>query len=110
MDIEALQRLIGGPRDGALLRYTLGRLLLKADDLDGAIRHLSRAVDWEPGYTAAWKELGRALAVADRKQDAAEAYRRGIEAARSGGDVQAEKEMGVFLKRVTRELGNQVTR
>jgi len=45
--------------------------------------------------------LGKALAAAARPAEAQEAYRQGIAAAERKGDVQAAKEMKVFLKRLT---------
>ena len=54
----------------------------------------------DPGYSAAWKVYGRALAEAGRAEEAIEAYRRGIEAAESKGDIQAAKEMRVFRRRL----------
>lgn len=102
MNIEALVKLIGGPRDGAMLRLSLGRLFLQQDEHESAIEHLRKAVAMDPAYTAAWKELGRAQAKLGQTQQAKEAYTHGIEAAQSHGDKQAEKEMTVFLRRLER--------
>ena len=68
--------------------------------LDAAIEHLASAVDQDPGYSAAWKLYGKALAAADRPEQAAQAYRQGIAVAEKNGDIQAAKEMRVFLKRI----------
>ena len=95
-----LEKLIGTPRDGPLLRYSLGLRYVKAGDLPRAIEHLALAVAGDPLYSAAWKAYGRALADAGRADEALQAYRRGIEAARTRGDKQAEKEMRVFLRRL----------
>jgi Tfp pilus assembly protein PilF len=100
--IANLEKLLGTPRDGALLRYSLGCEYLKAGEPERAVEHLRTAVEREPRYSAAWKMLGKALAEAGRAGEAAEAYRSGIEAARAKGDKQAEKEMGVFLRRLER--------
>ncbi len=98
--LENLEKLIGTPRDGALLRYSLGLEHLKAGDPARAIEHLRDAVARDPLYSAAWKALGKTLEQADRDADALDAYRRGIEAAKSKGDRQAEKEMSVFARRL----------
>lgn len=100
MDIEELEKLLGGPRDGALLRLTLGRLYLQKGAASEAIGQLRAAVNMDSGFTAAWRELGRALAKAGHDNEAADAYRRGIEVATTRGDKQAEKEMRVFLRRL----------
>ena len=43
---------------------------------------------------------GKALAEAGRQQEAMEAYAKGIECADNKGDIQAAKEMRVFLRRL----------
>ena len=98
--IANLEKLLGTPRDGALLRYSLGSEYLKAGDIERGIEHLREAVRRDPQYSAAWKVLGRALADAGRADEAREVYARGIEAARAKGDRQAEKEMTVFARRL----------
>jgi Tfp pilus assembly protein PilF len=95
-----LERLLGTPRDGALLRYSLGLEYLKCAETERAIEHLREAVARDPAYSAAWKVLGKALVEVNREQEALEAYRRGIQAARTKGDKQAEKEMTVFARRI----------
>jgi tetratricopeptide (TPR) repeat protein len=93
-----LQLLEKGP-DTALLRYGLGNEYFKAERWEQASEHLERAVALEPGYSAAWKLYGRALSEAGRREEAVAALRRGIEVAEAKGDVQAAKEMQVFLRR-----------
>ncbi|HCU96260.1 MAG TPA: hypothetical protein DHU96_27495, partial [Actinobacteria bacterium] len=77
---------------------------LKAGEHSRAAEYLREAVASDPAYSAAWKALGKALAEDGREQEALEAYRRGIEAARAKGDKQAEKEMTVFARRLERSL------
>jgi len=100
--ISSLEKLIGTPRDGALLRYSLGVEYLKAGETARAIEQLREAVQRDPDYSAAWKLLGKALAETDEPAQALEAWTRGIEAARRKGDRQAEKEMNVFARRLAR--------
>jgi Tfp pilus assembly protein PilF len=89
-----------GPRDGALLRFSLGNALLSADDAAGAAEELRQAVAFDPSYSAAWKLLGKACLALDDKPGAADAWRQGITVAQTRGDKQAEKEMTVFLRRL----------
>jgi predicted Zn-dependent protease len=98
--IEALRAQLNGPRDGALLRYSLGVTLLDAGEIAEAITHLRAATDFDSGYSAAYKQLGHACQRAGDVQAAADAWRRGIAAAEARGDMQAAKEMRVFLKRL----------
>lgn len=98
--IARLRAQIGGPRDGALLRFSLGQALLGHGDAAGAAVALREAVAFDADYSAAWKLLGRALAECGDTPGAIAAFERGIDVAQARGDVQAAKEMAVFLKRV----------
>ena len=97
---QNLELMLERGQDSPLLRYTLGVECLKAGELVTAIDHLRQAVDQNPRYSAAWKALGDAHARAGSPDRAAEVYERGIAAAREVGDIQAAKEMEVFLKRI----------
>jgi len=96
--ISQLEKLLGTPRDGALLRYSLGIEHMKAGDLARAIDYLREAVARDALYSAAWKALGKALVDSNLPEEALNAYRQGIEAAKKKGDRQAEKEMTVFAR------------
>jgi Tfp pilus assembly protein PilF len=97
---DNLQLMLERGQDSPLLRFALGQEYLKAGDLVAAIEHLRQAVDQNPRYSAAWKALGEAHAQAGSMDRAADVYERGIAAAQVAGDVQAAKEMTVFLKRL----------
>lgn len=101
-DFEAM---LAAGRDNALLRFSLGSEYLKHDDPAQAAVHLRRAVEHDPKYSAAWKLLGRALADSGAAQAALDAYRQGIAVAEARGDKQAAKEMGVFARRLEKQLG-----
>jgi predicted Zn-dependent protease len=103
--IANLQKFIGTPRDGALLRFSLGNEYLKSGDAHNAQLQLSEAVARDPGYSAAWKLLGRALTEDGQPQAALDAYRQGIAVAEKKGDKQAAKEMTVFAGRIEKQLG-----
>ena len=100
--LENFERMLAAGKDGALLRHSLGSEYLKAGDAARACEHFARAVEFDPNYTAAWKLYGKALAAANRSEEALAVYRRGIEVARAKGDRQAEKEMTVFARRLER--------
>jgi Tfp pilus assembly protein PilF len=102
--IANLQKLIGTPRDGALLRFSLGNEYLKLGDAHNAQLQLSDAVARDPAYSAAWKLLGRALTETGQPQAALDAYRQGIAVAASKGDKQAAREMTVFARRLEKQL------
>jgi len=101
--LPTLLALIGTPRDGALLRFSIGNEYLKAGDPGSATLHLQEAVARDPDYSAAWKLLGRALDEAGKRAEALAAYERGIAVAAARGDQQAAKEMTVFARRLRRD-------
>ena len=98
--IEQFEKMLAQGHDGPLLRFSLGNEYLGADDPQTAATHLRAAVERDPGYSAAWKALGRACERAGDNEAAAAAYDSGIEAADAHGDKQAAKEMRVFRRRL----------
>ena len=101
------ERMLAAGKDGVLLRFGLGNEYLKNGDAGSAVQHLQRAVALDPGYSAAWKLLGKALLAAGRSDEALAAWRDGIAAAERKGDKQAMKEMQVFARRVAKGLGQE---
>ena len=99
---DRFEALLASGKDSALLRFSLGMHYLKEGDAARAALHLRSAVAQDPGYSAAWKLLGKALADCGEQSEAIAAYRSGIEAAERKGDKQAAKEMAVFLRRLER--------
>jgi len=107
--IANLEKLLGGPRDGALLRFSLGNEYLKAGKPAIAATHYREAVTRDPKYSAAWKQLGKALSDAGERQGALDAYLSGMRIAEERGDLQAAKEMAVFAKRLRKALGESAS-
>jgi predicted Zn-dependent protease len=98
--VDNLEAMLARGRDSAILRFGLGQEYLKLRQPDKAAVHLRAALEKDPKYSAAWKLLGQALAAAGKMADATQAYRQGMQAAEAKGDIQAAKEMAVFLKRL----------
>lgn len=96
------ERMLAAGKDSALLRYALGNEYMKSGDARAAATHLRQAVTLDPGYTAAWKLMGRALTDAGDTEGALAAYREGIAVAERRGDKQAGKEMQVFARRLAK--------
>src|SRR5258707_13774625 len=94
-----LEKLLAAGKDSALLRFGLGNAYLGAGDALGAAEHLRHALAFDPGYSAAWKLLGKPLTAAGLESDTLAAYREGIAAAERKGDKQTLKEMHVFARR-----------
>ena len=102
--IEGLEKLLAAGKDSPELRFGLGNAHLRAGDYDSAALHLNACIEQKPSYTAAWKLLGKALLQQGNTVDALAAYQKGINVAEQQGDIQAEKEMTVFCKRLLKEL------
>jgi tetratricopeptide (TPR) repeat protein len=100
--IANLEKMLAAGQDNALLRYSLGTACQKEGRIDEAVEHLAQAVQQDPGYSAAWKAYGKVLADAERRDEAASAFRTGIAVAEEKGDIQAAKEMKVFLRRLAK--------
>ena len=100
MDTAKLEAMLASGEDNALLRFTLGNVLFQQKKYAEAEPHLARAVELDPNYSAAWKIYGRTLGAAGKTPAAVAALTQGIEIASERGDVQAAKEMTVFLRRL----------
>lgn len=98
--IDNFENMLKSGQDSAMLRYSLGSEYSKAGDYARAVVHLQRAVEHDAQYSAAWKLYGKALVELGRKEEAIQVYEKGIAVAEQKGDIQAAKEMKVFLKRL----------
>jgi predicted Zn-dependent protease len=101
---ENLEAMLAAGQDNPLLRFTLGNVLLKQGKANAAVEHLREAVRQDPGYSAAWKVYGRALQTLGDADGAIQAFEAGVAAATKKGDIQAAKEMQVFLKRLRKNV------
>lgn len=98
--IERFEKILASGQDNAMLRFGLGSAYLAQGNGRKAAEHLAKAVESDPDYSAAWKLYGKALATTGDLPEARAAYQRGIITAERKGDIQAAKEMKVFLKRL----------
>ncbi len=103
MKPEVLEKLIDDGRDSYEARLAAGQARSKNGDLEKAIVHFRAATKHAPQHTMAWQELGKALEANDEPGGAREAWERGLAAARANGDKQAEKVIGVWLKRLSKK-------
>ncbi|QWT19327.1 tetratricopeptide repeat protein [Bacillus sp. NP157] len=101
--VERLRAQVGGVRDGALLRFSIGNALLSDGQYAEAAHAFREALVFDPNYSAAWKLLGKALLAVDDEDGAARAWSEGVATATARGDIQASKEMTVFLNRLKRQ-------
>ncbi|WP_207063063.1 tetratricopeptide repeat protein [Motiliproteus sp. SC1-56] len=103
--IAGLEKLLAEGKDSPELRFGLGNAYLNAGQPVSAAEHLEACLEQKPGYSAAWKLLGRAYQQQDLPELALKTYRKGISAAEEAGDLQAVKEMEVFARRLEKALG-----
>lgn len=103
MNPEVIENMIAAGRDSYEARLAAGQARLKLGHHEQAREHLQRAIAFKPTQTMAWQELGRACLQGGDVQTARQAWQGGIEVAAANGDKQAEKVMGVWLKRLDRE-------
>jgi Tfp pilus assembly protein PilF len=99
--LNNLIAMLGTERENSLLHHSIGNEYFKLKDFVQAENHFRRALSLDPQYSAAWKLLGKTLAAANKNTEAVEAYKQGISIAEKKGDIQAGKEMKVFMKRLT---------
>jgi predicted Zn-dependent protease len=102
--IDNFEAMLARGQDSGLLRFGLGNAYLGQNDPERAILHLAEAVRMTPEHSASWKLYGKALAAVGRQTEAVAALNQGIAIAEARGDVQAVKEMQVFLKRTLKAL------
>ena len=99
-NLDTFKQLLEKGDDNALLRYSLANEYFKLEEFENAIEHLKKALEFDEGYSAAWKLYGKALTENGKNSEAIAAYEKGIHVAEQNGDMQSVKEMRVFLKRL----------
>jgi Tfp pilus assembly protein PilF len=102
--LKELLKLLEKDPDNALLRFSIGSAYLKQNDLEQALQHLAKSVELDTEYSAAWKLYGKTLQQNGEPELAEEVLNKGIEIATDKGDIQAAKEMQVFLNRLHRDM------
>lgn len=98
--LEQFRELAELDPDDPVVHYGLGVECVKQKLYGEAIKALRRAIELKPDYSAAYRELGRALEGTGELQEASAVYRKGKEVAVEKGDIQTGKEIDVFLRRL----------
>ena len=106
--VDNFEKMLTSGKDTSLLRFSLGNEYMKLGQAQRAAEHLRAAVALDPGYSAAWKLLGKALADSHALPEALAAYQQGIAVAEARGDKQAAKEMTVFARRIEKQLNTDL--
>ena len=103
--IETLKRMVEKNPDDELAGFLLGKECIHAKRYPEAIEALEKCISAKADYTAAYRTLGDAYRLAGDLLKAATVYEKGIEVATLTGDLQAGKEMQVFLKKIEKGRG-----
>jgi len=103
--IAALREMLDEDPVDHLGWYMLGRELIRAGRHAEAAEALERIIPLDENYTAAYRELGVAYEKSGQLDKAKKIYQRGIDVAEKTRDLQTQKEMRVFLKRVKKKEG-----
>lgn len=98
--LEAFEEMAVKAPDNVMVRYSLGREYLKAKRYAEAERELREALRLKPDYSAAYRELGKSLVGLNRLDEAREIYTKGAQVAGEKGDLQTQREIEVFLRRL----------
>ena len=107
--VAKLRALIDRDPDDATTWFGLGRALIDLSRWREAIDAFGHALARNPRYTAAHRDLGRALLEAGEVAEAARVLRSALELARESGDLQTGREMETFLGRAEKILGVPAT-
>ncbi len=90
-ELNIMETMLDDGQDNALIRFTMGRAFIKHGKFEQAIEHLAKAVELEPGYSAAWLKYAQALAESGHLQESIANLNKGIS--------EAEKTMTIYLLR-----------
>ncbi|HWP48314.1 MAG TPA: tetratricopeptide repeat protein [Candidatus Limnocylindrales bacterium] len=98
--IAQLQELLKTDPNDDFLYYGLGLEYLKAERYQEAVEAFKTVIKLKPDYSAAYRELGKALTKVGQLEEAKKVYQEGMMVAEKKGDLQTKKEMRVFLNRL----------
>ncbi len=96
--IQELENMRRAGVDSAIFYFSLGLEYAREAQWPQAIDALKIALKKDPGYSAAWKNLGRCYLAAGDLTQSQQIFREGIAIAELRGDWQVAKEMRLLLK------------
>jgi uncharacterized protein HemY len=80
--VHNLESMLAAGKDGALLRYTLGKAYADEEQMAVAREHLRKATALDAEYSVAWKQLGKVELALGDAQAARAAWQQGLSCAR----------------------------
>jgi tetratricopeptide (TPR) repeat protein len=100
--LEQFRQIVEMDPDDYFSHFGYASVLCDAGYYREGVREYREAIRLKPDYSAAFRELGRALEKIGAVDEAMQAYREGMPIAERNGDLQTLKEMQVFLGRLER--------
>jgi tetratricopeptide (TPR) repeat protein len=104
--LASLRAMVADDPDDAFGRYALALELRKQGLLEECCREFAELSNAQPEYHMTYYHYGRVLVQLNRREDAREIYRRGIEVTRKAGEEHACEELQAALS----ELGAESLR
>ena len=95
-----LEEFVAQDPNDSFSRYALALELEKENGPGVAVDQLREVISRDPGYVAAYHQLGRMLAQTGFPEQARDIYRQGIELANASGDQRARSEMQDALEMI----------
>ncbi len=99
--MQALKAILAANPGDKLARYGLAMEQIKAGELEEAVAQFRALVQADPDYLYAYFHAGQTLEKLGRNGEAAEMYRRGVEAAARKQDKHAEQELQAALDAIS---------
>jgi Flp pilus assembly protein TadD len=103
--LEQFRQIVDMDPDDSFSRFGYASALFDAARYSEAVHEFREAIRLKPDYSAAFRDLGKALERSGAPTEARQVYREGMPIAERNGDLQTLKEMQVFLKRLEQEPG-----
>jgi tetratricopeptide (TPR) repeat protein len=100
--LEQFRQIVEMDSEDYFSHFGYASALCEAGCYQEAVQEYREAIRLKPDYSAAFRELGRALEKIGAFDEAMQAYREGMPIAERNGDLQTLKEMQVFLGRLER--------
>lgn len=96
--IEQFRKMAEADPTNEIGHFSLGRELLAAGDLDGAVQSLKRVIELNPNISKAYQLAGSALQQQGKLAEAIELWSKGVSTADARGELMPRNEMIKLLK------------
>ena len=98
--LQHLVKLLAREPDETFLLYGIGMEYKKLGAMEKAIEYFNRVIGVDPGYCYAYYQLGQVCEQLGQTEQARQAYRNGIAAARRVGDAHAQSELSAAMETI----------